>query len=401
MKILHITESFSPTPETFTYNLIVGLDTRGCTNQVFTLDRVNEIERPYNRVYVVNPPKRLHPRRLYSRLKFRLGLINFQQFTYDLFFDNARKQAYEVINEFKPDLVHAQFGPMRVMISPITQKLNIPLIVSFHGYDVNRLSRSLRWKEHYRKLADNITALTSTSLFLCDKLVQLGFSKTKLHQIYMGVDLSSFPYNDPQNYFDGKTIYCLHVGRLTQKKSPILLVEAFVIARGALLPEIDLRLTIAGDGELSEALARKIEDLQLTHVVKLLGAVNHDKVKKLFQETHIYTQHCQTPPDGDVEGQGVTFVEASASGLPILATRHGGIPDVVIDGKTGYLSEEGDIKSMAENLIKLAQNPNLWTEFGLAGRQHVESNFTLEQQLEKTLKLYKHVIEQNKMSDQT
>jgi colanic acid/amylovoran biosynthesis glycosyltransferase len=110
----------------------------------------------------------------------------------------------------------------------------------------------------------------------------------------------------------------------------------------------------------------------------------------------MYVQHSRTAPNGDEEGMGVTFVEASARGLPIVSTRHNGIPDVVLDGRTGYLVPEGDVDAMAQRIIELAENSSLWSTMGRAGRAHVEEGFSLDRQVARTVEVLAEAIQQHK-----
>ncbi|HWF86468.1 MAG TPA: glycosyltransferase, partial [Vicinamibacterales bacterium] len=99
----------------------------------------------------------------------------------------------------------------------------------------------------------------------------------------------------------------------------------------------------------------------------------------------LYTQYCETTPSGETEGLGVSFIEASACGLPIVTTRHNGLPEVVLDGVSGLLSEEGDITAMAQNIATLARDSGRWTAMGRAGREHVVRSFSLDQQADALL----------------
>jgi colanic acid/amylovoran biosynthesis glycosyltransferase len=83
----------------------------------------------------------------------------------------------------------------------------------------------------------------------------------------------------------------------------------------------------------------------------------------------------------------LTFVEASARGLPIVSTRHNGIPEVVLDEQTGYLVPEGDVDAMAQRIMELAKDPSLWSTMGRAGRAHVEEGFVLDRQVARTLEI--------------
>jgi glycosyltransferase involved in cell wall biosynthesis len=197
------------------------------------------------------------------------------------------------------------------------------------------------------------------------------------------VDLTDFEYRPANKSFDGQNVCCLHVGRLVEKKAPIDLVKAFKHAVESTKDNISLNLKIAGDGPLRSDLERKVQSLGLKGHVSVLGAVPHSQVSNLLSESNVYTQHCKTASDGDQEGQGVSFVEAAASGLPIISTRHNGLPDVILDGRTGYLVEEGDTKAMGEMIAQLAESPDEWRRLGKNGRRHIEENFDLRKQVSK------------------
>jgi glycosyltransferase involved in cell wall biosynthesis len=102
-----------------------------------------------------------------------------------------------------------------------------------------------------------------------------------------------------------------------------------------------------------------------------------------------FVQHSLTAPNGDTEGTPVGIMEASASGLPVVSTRHGGIPDAVIHEKTGYLVEEGDDKAMGQHMIKLCENPEHAREMGLAGRKHMQEHYEHSDQISKLYELAK------------
>src|SRR4030095_662225 len=92
-------------------------------------------------------------------------------------------------------------------------------------------------------------------------------------------------------------------------------------------------------------------------------------------------QHSVVAPSGDCEGTPVSILEAGATGLPVVSTRHAGIPDVVIEGDTGFLVDEGDVAGMARHMIQIARNPRLADTMGRAARKHIEQNFSKDQRI--------------------
>jgi colanic acid/amylovoran biosynthesis glycosyltransferase len=296
-----------------------------------------------------------------------------------------------VVDRLSPDVLHAHFGRSGVKAVPIAKALGCPLVVTFYGYDVSRLPRERAWREVYRDIWDTADVIIGISNHICERLTSLGAPPDKVQNVSLGIDLSAFPYSDPTDDFDGDTVRCLHVGRLVEKKAPLHLVRAFHHAVQRLDGERALHLTIAGGGPLEHRVAELVERLGLGEKVSLLGAVSRERVQALMRKTHLYTQHCMTASDGDQEGQGVTFVEASATGRPVVSTWHNGIPDVVLDGETGVLVEEGDIEGMGDAIARLARAPETWRTYGKAGRAHMEECFDLSKQTQKQIQMYRRL----------
>lgn len=386
MRVVQLCEGFSRSSETFIYDTVTELDRQDVDCHVLTLNRANQEKRPYEKVHLAPWPGRWNLPRLWRRTLATLGIsgeVNTHKWP------GLRRRFRHHLQRLEPGVVHAQFGPMGVLVAPVAEALDIPLVVTFHGHDISVLPQNKKTKKRYRVLFQQAKMLIGVSNHNCDKLLALGAPPEKVQVLHNGTRIEQFVYSNPSNRYKGGTVRLLHVGRLVEKKSPLDLVKAFKSAKEKLGSESPIHLTIAGEGPLTEPTEKKIRDLHLEEHINCLGAVPHAKVQQLMQTCHLYTQHCKTASNGDQEGQGVTFVEAQASGLPVVTTKHNGIPDVVVDSKTGYLVPEGDTEAMADQIAHLVRHPEMWEKMGRAGRQHVKKNFDLMKQVKKLVNLYR------------
>ena len=140
------------------------------------------------------------------------------------------------------------------------------------------------------------------------------------------------------------------------------------------------------------------EQLDLGERIRFLGVCSQAEVAALMRQVRVFVQHSLVAADGDSEGNPVAVMEAQLSGLPVVATRHAGIPEVVVDGQTGLLVDEGDVQAMAAAMERLLQDSALCVRFGTAGRRHVEQRFTLEQHL---TELSRFLIQTHDMAEKT
>ena len=127
--------------------------------------------------------------------------------------------------------------------------------------------------------------------------------------------------------------------------------------------------------------------------MRLFGAMEQEQVSALMRQARVFVQHSMVAPDGDSEGNPVSVMEAQLSGLPVVATRHGGIPEVVLDQQTGLLVDEGDVVGMGRAMKRLMADPTLADRFGASGRSRVLANFTLEHHLRDVTRFLEQVID--------
>jgi glycosyltransferase involved in cell wall biosynthesis len=170
------------------------------------------------------------------------------------------------------------------------------------------------------------------------------------------------------------------VGRFVERKAPqlTLLASARVHER---YPHARLRMV--GNGPLLDACRDLARGLGVVSAVTFLDAQPPSVIQEEMRHARAFVQHSIEAPSGDSEGTPVAILEAGASGLPVVATRHAGIPDVVIEDRTGLLVDEHDIAAMAEAMIRLIDDPALAARLGAAGRDHVRANFSMDRSLDR------------------
>jgi colanic acid/amylovoran biosynthesis glycosyltransferase len=153
------------------------------------------------------------------------------------------------------------------------------------------------------------------------------------------------------------------------------------------------RLVIAGEGPMKDVLVRRINALSLGNQVRLTGFLSQDDLRRIYRESHVFIHPSELAADSNQEGIPNSMLEAMASGLPVVATRHGGIPEAVQEGADGILVPERDEPALYEALLKLATQPDLWRQMGKRASQSVADNFEQQQQIGKLEAAYDEAIE--------
>jgi glycosyltransferase involved in cell wall biosynthesis len=275
----------------------------------------------------------------------------------------------------RADVILAEYGPTGVRVLEAARHSGIPLVVRFHGYDVSIRSVLKAHEESYKQLLAGASGLIGVSREMVDKLISLGAPSAKVHHQPCGVDCSLFEGGQP-----GKASPTfLSVGRLVEKKAPHLTIAAFA---DVWRRRPDARLRIIGDGPLMGVCVDLAAGLGIRDAVTFLGAQPSGQVQIELRRARGFLQHSVEALDGDREGTPVAVIEASSTGLPVVATRHGGIPDVVVDQEMGYLVSERDVTAMSEAILRLVDHPELASELGARGRSRVQARFSMRHSVE-------------------
>ncbi len=281
-----------------------------------------------------------------------------------------RRHGVEVILGEHLDFSHAWLS--------LSRDMGIRLVPHGHGNDVSGRLRDASWGGRYRDYDDTVITISQSSR---SRLIETGLDPAKIHVVPSGVDVPSAP---PVRR-SGPLVRFLAVGRMVGKKAPISTLDAF---RRLLAMRNDVRFDFVGDGPLMPAVHDFVRCFRLDEFVTLHGALPHRDVQRLMLVADVFVQHSMVDPvDGDEEGLPVSILEAMAAALPIVSTRHAGIPDAVEDRVTGYLVEEGDSEAMAARLAELAGDAQLRTAMGQAGWRRAHDHFTWEHERRKVLQV--------------
>ncbi len=287
--------------------------------------------------------------------------------------DVLRNAVTSRLRKARIDVVLAEYGPTGEAMLPICGRLRIPLVVHFHGIDAFHV-KLLKENFRYAAIIREAAAIVVVSREMEQQLLSLGCPRERLHYNCYGIDVEQFNQALPQ-----RSAKCfLSVGRFVDKKAPHLTIAAF---HQAWQEDPELRLTMAGDGPLRESTVSLAKALGVEAAVEFPGVITQDQVALQLQQARAFVQHSVITADNDHEGTPLSILEAMASGVPVVATRHAGIPDAVEDGVSGLLCAEQDVRTMAMNLVRLASDPSLAGTLGQAGRKKAERDFRLQDSL--------------------
>ena len=275
----------------------------------------------------------------------------------------------------RAEVTLAEFAPVGAGLVRPCRIAKVPLVVHFHGYDVYHRRTLEKYQKDYQEMFLSAAAFVVVSKAMCEQVGRLGAPREKVHLNSCGVDVLRFDSTDAGS----NPPHFLAMGRFVEKKAHFLTILAF---ERALRQCHDIRLSLAGDGPLLDCCKQLVRALRLEEVVEFLGVVSHDRVPTMMRSFRGFVQHSVTAPSGDSEGNPVAVMEAGASGLPVVSTKHAGIPDTVAHGETGLLSEEMDIDSMANHMALLARDPSLASTLGENARVRIRTFFSMERSIQ-------------------
>ena len=286
-----------------------------------------------------------------------------------------------VLREFRPDLIHAHFArEATAKARELSELTGIPFTFTAHGYDIHR-----KPPPDFQQRAAAARAVVTVSAANKEYIQKtFGVPGEHVHVIPCGVDTERFCPNRTRQRLTGATApWIVCVARHVAVKNLGLLLDACALLRGR---GVKFRCAMVGDGPLRSELDTKRGSLGLQEIVEMPGAAEQGEVLRWWQRASVGVL------TSDNEGMPVSLMEAAACGVPIVATRVGGIPELVADGVTGLLSPPGDASAFASALERMLGDAALRERMSSATRQRAVEKFSVARQVEALLALWENVL---------
>ena len=289
-----------------------------------------------------------------------------------------------VLAQTEARLLHIYFGHIAVHLLPLIEQWDRPSVVSFHGADVGVDLEKPAYLAATKQMLRAVRLVLVRSDSLRQSLVRLGCAEEKIRLQRTGIPLAELPFRARAVPVDGGWQF-LQACRLIEKKGLITSLRAFA---AFVRQHPSAHFTIAGEGPLRGALEIEARSLGVANRVTFTGFLSQPELRELFYRSHIFLHPSETGADGNQEGVPNSMLEAMASGLPVFATRHGGIPEAIEHGVSGVLVGEGEADALADALLQAVADPEGLSAIAQRGAEAVAKKFEQRAQVRKLEALY-------------
>lgn len=309
----------------------------------------------------------------------RLG----RQLPFKMHYFSYRKVVRHFLDEIQPDILHAHYASGYATLGRLAGFH--PYVVSVWGSDIFDFAQ--KSPLHRRIVAANLKSadrVCSTSQVMADEIRRC--CEGDIYLTPFGVDCELFR---PPNHAKSENEFVVGIVKTLEPKYGIeYLIRGFAIFSKRTANMRKLRLMIAGDGSLRDSLRRLARDMNIEAQTTFLGFVPHERVPEILGRFTVFV----APSVSESESFGVAAVEASASGLPVVASRIGGLSEVVQDRVTGILISPRDPMAIANTLEELLENESLRIALGENGRKFVLENYEWTENASRMEHIYESLL---------
>lgn len=292
-----------------------------------------------------------------------------------------------ILSQLGPDVVLLDFGATLARLAPILVEGRFPFVARLHGRDVSGALSDPSYRVALEQGLSESAAIIVASHHMRRLAVLAGAPQDRLHLVRYPVSIEGVR-PEPWSVRRICSPSAVFLGRMTPKKQPVALIEAF--ERASRTHE-GATLHLIGDGPELGFVRSRVEALGIRDRVRFYGALPRRDALEIVRKQWIYAQSSVTAFDGDQEGFGISLAEAGLLELPIVSTKHNGIPEQVIQGKTGLLSPEYDFEAMGKNLAALFSDPTRAAQMGTAGRRQIRAICSPEASVETVIDILRYV----------
>jgi colanic acid/amylovoran biosynthesis glycosyltransferase len=361
-----------------TYRQITALER--CRPVVIAQKREQAGRYPFEPIYIVPKPATHFLRRFWFR---QMRDVPWQ------ISDRELRALQTILSKTAASLLHIYFGQIAVHLLPLIRSWKKPSIVSFHGADVTVDMNKPAYHEATLRMLDAVKLVLVRSESLRRAVIDLGCDERKIEIQRTGIPLDEFSFRE-RNFVTAAIEWrFVQAGRLIEKKGLPVTLRAFALF---LRQHPNANLTISGEGPLLGQLQKLSGELNIDNRVSFTGFVSQEQLREIYDESHIFLHPSQTGHDGNQEGIPNSMLEAMASGLPVFATQHGGIPEAIENGVSGVLVPERDHEKLAAALLDAVKHPGYLSRTALNGAGFVRKNFDLRPQAQRLEDTYLKII---------
>ncbi|MDI6785417.1 MAG: N-acetyl-alpha-D-glucosaminyl L-malate synthase BshA [bacterium] len=321
-----------------------------------------------HKVHLISYNKPFRLKGDYSNLCFhKVNFINYYVLPYPEYTFSLSAKILRLVKEYNLEIIHLHYFiphhlPALLLIKNALKNLKIKVIVTLHGTDTYLLGKNKELKELAKHCLENSDGITTVSNYLKNYTKKYFSLEKEIKVIPNFVDIKEFkPFKNKK--IKEKALSLLHISNFRPIKNVSDIIKAFKI----ITEYKKISLLLIGDGPQKEDIRNLVNKLNLTK--KVIFDNSKQKIAKIISKSSIFILSSK------MESFGLAALEAMSCGLPIVAYKVGGLPEVIAHNKNGFLVKKDNVQALAEAVLKILQSKTLFEKFSINSREIVISSF--------------------------